>query len=141
MKWFKLLGHPIVIISLFLLLIIESEHFGGFYIMYILFGFYSASYFAIAAILGIISVFLGYKVQVKSYYVTKCVLYFVGVALMYTSLILFFKQKDRLATFDLTLPLIVFTIFCICSLIFIANALYSLIAIKKTKNGVLDIMP
>lgn len=137
MKWIKYIGHPVLTLSLFLLLLIESEHFGGFYLLYILMALPTGAPFAITALIGLISLFVGYKIHRQHLHPIKPGLYLLGYGLMVISLVLFFGRRDRLETFQLTIPTLTFIAFGICSLCFIVYTISLLIkAIERKENNV-----
>lgn len=135
MKWIKYIGHPVLILSLYLLLLIDSEHFGGFYLLYILMALPTGTPFAFIAIIGLICLFVGYKVYRKHLHPIKPSLYLVGYSLMLFSLWLFFGRKDRLETFQLTIPTLTFIVFGICSFCFIVYTISLLLKSIERKNN------
>lgn len=63
MKTIKFIGHPISLMIIFMLLIIEGDHFGGFYLLYILMALPHAAGYALLAVAGIASLLLGFKIH------------------------------------------------------------------------------
>jgi xanthosine utilization system XapX-like protein len=118
MKFIKYIGHPVLLMSLYLLLLIESEHFGGFYLLYILMALPTGAPFAVISLLGLICVFIGYKIYREQFHVLKPTLYLLGWFTMLVGLLLFFSHRDRLATFELSIPTTTFVLFGICSVCF-----------------------
>ena len=118
MKIVKNLGHPVLLICVFLLLLIESEHFGGFYLLYIILALTSGSAFAILASVGIVLVLFGYKVKCSMHFRLKFLIEVSGLLLMVASLLVFFGVRDRLATFHFATPVLTFIIFGICAFSF-----------------------
>src|SRR5215203_5387040 len=137
MKWIKYLGHPVLVMSLFLLLLIESEHFGGFYLLYILMSLLVGSPFGIIAIIGMACLFIGYKVYRQQLHFIKPSMYLLGYSLMVISLVLFFGRKDRLETFQLTIPVLTFIAFSICSICFIIYTISLLLKSLERKKRAL----
>lgn len=140
MKWIKYIGHPVLVLSLFLLLLIESEHFGGFYLLYILMALPTGSPFAIIALIGLISLFIGYKIYRQNVHPLKPGLYLLGYGLMVFSLVLFFGRKDRLETFQLSIPILTFIAFGICSLAFIVYTISILLKSVERKDKNLKVI-
>ncbi len=62
MKALKIIGHPVLLISLYLLLIIEGDQFGGFYLLYLVMAIPHGVPYAIVALIAFLCVFTGYKV-------------------------------------------------------------------------------
>jgi hypothetical protein len=78
MKVVKIIGHPIVVVCLFLLVIIEGVHFGGFYLLYLLFGLMYAAPFSLAALVGIGLEIVAYNLSMLKRPVLKPLMYLVG---------------------------------------------------------------
>ncbi|MBA2499927.1 MAG: hypothetical protein H0V30_09400 [Chitinophagaceae bacterium] len=124
MKIIKVLGHPIVLIAIFLLLIIEGAHFGGFYLLYLLLAIPHGATYALLAIGGISLI-----VIVKSFVPNKsnkirAILYLLGLLIMNTSLVIFFSRDEKtgnMETFEGGVPLISFIIFGVFMLCFLVN--------------------
>lgn len=107
--------------SLFLLLLMESNHFGGFYLLYILMALPSGAAFSLVAVFGLSLLFIGYKIYRRKIHPLKPLLYLLGYGLLIVSLFLFFTKKDRLETFEQTIPVATFILFAICSLCFLVH--------------------
>jgi len=121
MKAIKLIGHPVILISIFLLLVIEGDAFGGIYLLYLLLALPHGAPYAIIALLGLIGVFIGYKVPGDKCYPTKLVMRFVGLVFMLLSLILFFAKGNKNATFEEPIPLLSFVLFATSALCFLTR--------------------
>ena len=63
MKIIKWIGHPVIVICTFLLLITEGENFGGFYVLYLILALPHGALYAILASIGIASIVLGFNIQ------------------------------------------------------------------------------
>lgn len=125
MKVIKILGHPIVVMSLFLLVIIEGVHFGGFYLLYLLIGLMYAAPFSLAAVAGIALKVVAYNLTLEKRPVLKPVLYLAGWLLFILSYALFFNDSgnNHRETFETTAPFISFLLFSAGSLCFFINLL------------------
>ena len=122
MKWIKYTGHPVLVMSLYLLLIIEGAHFGGFFLLYLLMSLSVGASFAVTAFIGLLIVFIGYKIYRKNTHPIKPILYLVGFAIMIVALFIFFERKERLETFETAIPTFTFILFGTVSLAYIVNA-------------------
>lgn len=121
MKWIKYIGHPVLAMSVYLLLLIEGAHFGGFFLLYLLMSLSVGSLYAIIAFVGLLLLFIGYKVYRKNLHPIKPILYVSGLVFMITALFIFFEKKERLETFELAIPTLTFIIFGIVSICFLIN--------------------
>ncbi|MGC4038415.1 MAG: hypothetical protein QM764_20795 [Chitinophagaceae bacterium] len=108
MKFFKYAGNPYLFISLYLLLIIEGEHFGGFYLLYLLMALPHGASYAVVSVSGIL--LLVAANTIKSLILQR-VLTPVGFVVMVIGLLLFFIRGTADETFNLIFPL---TLLCIC---------------------------
>ena len=130
----KIIGHPVLVMSIYLLLIIEGEHFGGFYLLYLLMALPHGALYALLALAGIIVLLIGYKIQLVKFSVLKRLLYLSGLTLMILSLFVFFGKSDRtgtMETFEGGVPLVTFIIFGICVICFLITSFNSLINRKS----------
>ena len=137
MKFIKLIGHPVLVISLFLLLLISGESFGGFYATYILMGLPAGVPDTIFAVLGIGLMVIGYNVHLKKYAFLKPVLYVAGIVLMIISLILFFKitKGYNNQTFHQLVPLISFALYGISVLCNIVHSIRLLLIKEQPRRS------
>ena len=126
MKIIKWIGHPVIVICTFLLLITEGENFGGFYVLYLILALPHGALYAILASIGIASIVLGFNIQKEKLLIQKQMLYLIGLLLMITSLINFFLTGNQLATFQETVPLLTFVIYGVCCLCFFVSIIYHL---------------
>jgi membrane associated rhomboid family serine protease len=111
MKAIKIMGHPLVLSFIFLFLLIEGDHFGGFYLLYLLLALPHGALYAILAVFGVIAVVLGSsKVMSK---VVGLLLSLSGLISMLVSLLIFFSPGNKFDTFRLTIPLLTFIVFAI----------------------------
>ncbi len=118
MKLIKIIGHPILVLSIFLLLLISGESFGGFYLLYICLGLPHGVPHAIIAVAAVASMVVGFNIQKKQPGLIKPLLYLFGIGLMLLALITFFSDSKGYndGTFRQTAPLISFGIFGLCVL-------------------------
>ena len=124
MKIIKILGHPIVLVTIFLLLIIEGAHFGGFYLLYLLLAIPHGATYAIMAIAGIILIVIAKGFITNNSNKLRAVLYLLGLLIMNASLVLFFSRDEKtgnMETFQGGVPLISFIIFGVIMLCFLVN--------------------
>lgn len=138
MKAIKILGHPIALMSMFLLLMIEGDNFGGFYLLYLLLAAPHGAPYAIVALLGLIAVFTGYKMQRGKFQVVRPVLQLVGLGLMLISLLLFFVKGNKSETFSEAVPLFSFLLFAVIAICFLIRALLQLFQANLDKDQNLD---
>lgn len=118
MKAIKIIGHPVFLISIFLLFIIEGDHFGGFYLLFLLMALPHGALYAVTAIGGIVSLIVGYQAKAM---IWKQTLYIAGLILMSISLFTFFGKSDKTgvdATFRDTIPLLSFILLCVSAACF-----------------------
>jgi len=121
MKAIKIIGHPVFLISIFLLFIIEGDHFGGFYLLFLLFALPHGALYAITAIAGIASLLGGYQTKNIKW---RQIFYVAGLILMTISLFIFFNKSDKTgvdATFRDTIPLLSFMLLCLSATCFVAR--------------------
>jgi hypothetical protein len=123
MKTLKWIGHPVLFVIIYLLLIIEGDHFGGFFILYLLLTLPHLVPYAVVSAFGIIGVVIGYNIEKEKQLKLKLMCYFIGFCLMILALILFFAKGNKWETFNYILPTVIFIIFGICGLCFLLNAI------------------
>jgi predicted permease len=123
MKVIKWIGHPVVLICVYLLFITEGENFGGFYMVYLMLALPHGVPYAVLAALGIGCVVFGFNLNKKHTYWIKPLSYLIGLILMVSSLINFFATGDQSGTFENRVPLATFVIVCVCLFCFFLSAL------------------
>lgn len=119
MRVVNFIGHPLFLIIAFLILIIEGDHFGGNYILYLFMGIPDGQLFAIAGGIGAAFIIAGRFVKQSGW---KQILDVIGILLMIISLVIFFSRSDKTgvdATFHDTVPLVSFINLCISIICFI----------------------
>lgn len=135
MKIIKWIGHPVVLISVFLLLIIEGENFGGFYLLYLVLALPHGAPYAVISVFGITSIVIGFNIQTQKVIHLKPFFYLIGFGLMLLSLIMFFAKGNKWATFQLTVPLASFVVFALCSFCFLLHSISLFFKWDQTKNN------
>ena len=125
MKMIKLFTHPVVIIIAFLLILINGEHLGGFYLLYILLGLPHGAVHSLLAIVGIgLLFFTNYKYQQQFIFNIEPVLNIMGGIMILLSLFLFFyndKSHYNYGTFYQTIPVILLSVFSLLVAGFLFN--------------------
>ncbi len=134
MKAIKWIGHPVRLVIIYLLLIIEGDQFGGFFMLYLLLALPHFVPYAITAALGIASIIVGFNLRKENYLSFKPVLFLSGYCLMILSLLLFFSKGNKWETFEMGLPTLTFVIFGISSLCFLINTVLLFSKSHSSKN-------
>jgi hypothetical protein len=135
MKAIKIIRNPLWLILSFLFIIISGEHWGGFYLLYILLSLPHGSVHAIIGIAGIIlltTAYLKYKQGEMS--PARTVINISGLLFLILSLFLFFfndKQGYNSGTFYQLVPLVSLGVFL---LITISFAAYNIIGVSDKKT-------
>jgi hypothetical protein len=117
MKIIKWIGHPVVVIVLYLLLIIEGDEFGGFFMLYLLLSIPHLVPYALMAAAGLSLMVIAFNY--KDQKMTSLISYLIGYTMMLTSLAIFFSKGNKWKTFEPGLPLFSFILFGISSLCFV----------------------
>jgi hypothetical protein len=130
MKVIKIIGHPVLVMSLFLVLLISGRSFGGFFMLYIIMGLPAGTSDSILSIIGLSIMFTGYKIYRKYYHPLKPILYIIGNSVMLIALATFFKVTKgyNISTFEQTLPILSFIFYgvsVICNIVFSINLLFT----------------
>ncbi len=113
MKIVNVIGHPVSVMSMYLLLIISGESIGGFYTLFVFMRLFHGVPDAFVSALGLGAMLLGYKICRKEYHPIKTGLYLLGSGLMIIGLVMFFETTDghNNPTFHKAVPLFTFTLF------------------------------
>ena len=130
MKVIRWIGHPIIFICVYLLLITEGVNFGGFYMLYLLLALPHGALYAALAIVGIAFIIIGFNLS-RVNKAIKPILYLLGLLSMILSLLNFFATGDQTNTFKSTVPLISFILLRICGLFFF---IYTLSLFEKPQS-------
>ena len=131
MKLIKWIGHPVIMVILYLLLIIEGDNFGGFYMLYLMLSVPHGVPYATVAALGIAGVVVAFNIHSARHRLFKPVLYLLGFGLMIFSLILFFQTGYNWKTFQLIVPCSSFILFGICAACFLIRTMDSFLPKKE----------
>lgn len=134
MKVIKWIGHPVVLVIVYLLLVIEGDNFGGYYLLYLILSLPHGVPYAVVAALGIAGMVIAFNIHSRKYELMKYALYLVGFALMIISLVMFFETGYSWNTFKLTVPLSTFILFGIISFCFLARTVWLFLKMKVPKN-------
>lgn len=138
MKIINILTHPVLVISLFCLVLISGESFGGFYLLYILMALPHGGIHAVLALAGMVFILFSFaKYKRQSKFFIDPLLNILGVFSLYLSLFLFFKNSwsynDQ--TFEQTVPIITYILFGISSLGFLVNSMIRFARIRPDKSA------
>lgn len=133
MKLIKIIGHPILVMSLFLLILISGEQFGGFYLLYVLMGLPNGAPHSLIALTGLTIMLAGYKFHSTNFPKTKPLLFLMADLIMLIALYVFFTSSNgyNYSTFEQTVPLISLGLFGICVL---ANLILIILRFLKLQN-------
>ena len=129
MKAIKIAGHPVVVITVFLLALISGEGFGGPYILYLILGLPHGVGYSLAGILGLICLFLSFKIyrREKKHWIKACIA-LAGLSFLILSMYMFFtndKMRYNYNTFNQTVPVITLLLLALCiACNFIINIIY-----------------
>jgi hypothetical protein len=126
MKIVKWIGHPVILVIVYLLLVIEGDQFGGFFMLYLLLALPHLVLYALVAALGLFFMILAFNLNRDKYLNRITVFYLIGYTSMIVSLVLFFAKGNKWETFELAIPRLSFILFGICSICFLINIFSSL---------------
>lgn len=119
MRAMKIIGHPVLILTVFLLILISGKAFGGPYIIYILMGLARLNDYAIIGFLGLTSLVISHNIgNYNNHLWIKPSLTLFGIFLLVLSLYIFFENDSMQYnenTFEQTVPIISFMVFGLCS--------------------------
>lgn len=136
MKIIRWIGHPVIIIILYLLLIIEGDQFGGFFVLYLLLSLPHGATYAIIATVGIIGLVYAFNIHSGRHSFQRLFLYVFSYLLMILALILFFSKGNKWETFAPGVPMTSFLLFAFCSLCFLIRSANDCLLFFKTRRGV-----
>ncbi len=143
MKAIKILTHPVLLIGSFLFVLISGEHFGGFYILYLLLALPHGGVHAMLALAGVLLILFSYiKFKRSKKYLIEPVLNIIGAACLSLSLFFFFyndRQGYNAGTFDQLVPQVTFVLFGLLTIGFVIDNLTGS-AGKKPANDKLSIL-
>jgi hypothetical protein len=117
MKIIRWIGHPVIVMVLYLLLIIEGDEFGGFFMLYLLLSIPHLVPYSLVAALGLILMIFAFNYTGSK--VLAAFSYLAGYALMLAALLMFFSKDNKWKTFEPGVPLFSFIVFGISSFCFL----------------------
>lgn len=137
MKFLKIIGHPITVLSVFLLLLISGEGFGGFYLVYILLGLTGLAPHAVLALAAVAFLVAGFNIPRGSFFIAKPILYIASIGIMIWALFTFFKDSKGYndGTFEQGVPLSTFILFGLCA---ITNVCFSVVTVIRSAGKTND---
>ncbi len=142
MKAIKIITHPVLLIISFLFILISGQHFGGFYLLYLLMALPHLSLHALLAMTGIILLLFSYiRFGRQNKYIIEPVINIIGSACLVFSLYLFFnndKKGYNDGTFEQLVPQVTLVLFGLLTIAFVLKNLIRTSS-KKSSNGNLSI--
>lgn len=120
MKIILMVGYPLVLLTLFFLLVFEGASFGGFYVVYMLLGLKNSAPFSLWAATGTGMVLGSFLASQHGDRPWKSFVAILGIVLMVVSLFLFYESVTDAGSGKLTLmifPVCLFGLSGICFLI------------------------
>jgi amino acid transporter len=118
MKLLKIIGHPVLVMSMFLLVLISGQALGGPYMLYLILGLPQGADYAVTGVIGLICLFVSYKIyRGENKHWIKPVLGLFGILLLLFSLYIFFykdKMRYNYNTFEQSVPIISLALLAIC---------------------------
>lgn len=137
MKVFKILGHPYMLVLCFCFILISGEHWGGFYINYVLMALPYGRLQSLLALAGVIILIVNHrKLYLRIDRLTAQLLNLLGVLLLLGSLVVFFKRDTahyNWGTFYQALPLFTLFFSAFIALCFLVNTFLSQSLKRSTK--------
>lgn len=128
MKTIKVITHPVVLILSFLFILISGEHFGGFYMLYLLMALPHGGMHSLLALSGIVILLISYqRFKRENKYVAETIINIAGTGCLVASLFFFFlndKSDYNGGSFEQWAPRITLILF---GLLVIAFALFNVI--------------
>jgi hypothetical protein len=137
MKAIKIITHPILLIISFLFILISGQHFGGFYLLYLIMGLPHFGLHAILASVGILLLIFSYlKFGRTGKNIMAIIFNIIGSGCLVLSLIRFFyndRKGYNNGTFDQLMPQITLVIFGLLTIAFAINNIIK-IFVRKPFN-------
>ena len=124
MKLIRIIGHPVILIIAYLLLVIEGDYFGGFFALYLVLSLPHGEPYAIIAALGIASVVIGFNLKGSRRRILRPILYLLGYFIMVLALIVFFVRGTSWETFNGGVPTFTFIIFGVLSIFYLISTFF-----------------
>lgn len=142
MKVINFIGHPVLVMSIYLLIMISGEHFGGFYLLYILMGLPNGASHALLATCGLAILLISYKIYRTKPHILKPVSTMLGLSVMVLALITFFENSQGYNddTFYQTFPLITMFLFALCVFCCIVQSIGNLFRVLKAPKDPLGMV-
>lgn len=142
MKAIKIITHPVLLIISFLFILISGQHFGGFYLLYLLMALPHLGVHAILAMTGILLLLFSYlRFGRQNKYFIEPLINIIGAGCLVFSLYLFFnndKKGYNDGTFEQLVPQITLVLFGLLTIVFVLKNLIRTSS-KKPSNGNLSI--
>ena len=139
MKLFKFISHPYLLIASFSAIMISGQHFGGFYLLYVLLALPHAAVHSLLALLGIVLLCVSYnRFSINKTNLMACLINLVANILLLLSLFFFFHndvERYNYATFHQTIPQITLTIFFVISVVSFLDNLISVFRNREKKHN------
>ena len=139
MKLYKILSHPFVLIMSFFMILISGQHFGGFYLLYIMLALPNGGLHAISALLGtILLVVAYYKFRRLKRYRIENILNLIALSFLLISIIYFFKNDKtgyNEQTFSQPVPLFSLLIFGVIVIFFLIDNLADNTVVRRSKKS------
>ena len=135
MRLFKIITHPVLLISIFLVLIINGENWGGVYLWYLLLALPHGAVHSLFAVLGCGLIVYSYaRYERKGKYLVGPLLNLAGLLFLLLSVFYFFyndKSNYNISTFEGGVPLFMMGLFGILSLLFAIDNVVLLFAKER----------
>lgn len=131
MKILKWIGNPYLFVSLYLLLIIEGDHFGGFYLVYLLLAIPHGLSYSLLSIAGIAILLWGAHRNGG----LRLLLVVSGLSLMIIALTVFFSTGNKNDSFLPGIPLLSFILCGISACAMLLNYFTSYYVIYNKKRS------
>lgn len=138
MKLFTILSHPVLLLSIFPLILISGESFGGPYLLYLILALPHGGTHALLALAGVALILFSFaKYYHRGNFLIGPILNFAGLFCLIASLYNFFildKAKYNYSTFEETVPILSFILFGFLALLFILDNIITLSGKRKNNN-------
>ena len=130
MKVMKFITHPYLMIFVFCCILVSGEHWGGFYLVYLLLALPHGGIHSIFAVLGVgMLLFSFHKYMRTKTFLIESVLNILGNLLLVFSLVLFFhndREGYNAGTFEQAVPIITLILFSLISICFLVDNIIGL---------------
>ena len=130
MKVLKVVTHPFTLLISFFMILISGEHWGGFYLLYLLLGLPHGAIHSILALIGVSLILLSnYKYKRNRFTFFEYALNISGAFLLILSLFLFFSNDRRqynYGTFNQWIPLCTLGLFSIIAICYLGQTIFRL---------------